>query len=185
MLEHARLKERISYVRGFAEQMPFAADTFDLVTVGLAWHWFDQEVFMDEVRYVLRTGGWLLIYNDVFKGTMRENETFQKWFRDAYVDRYPAPRRRSAAPLDLTMPGFRQLHNEGFHHAQTYDVTELIAVLMTHTNTIAAIHDGRESSEAVAAWLRAALEPLFVRRTCTFDYAGRMSLLERLDESRR
>ncbi|MBO0934442.1 class I SAM-dependent methyltransferase [Fibrella aquatilis] len=56
-LANAPRRPNIDYQTAQAETPPFADDTFDLVTVGQALHWFDVPVFHAEVRRVLKPGG--------------------------------------------------------------------------------------------------------------------------------
>ncbi|MCB1045500.1 MAG: class I SAM-dependent methyltransferase [Acidobacteria bacterium] len=44
-----------------AEQTSFDNDTFDMVTAGQCWHWFDQVRVLHEIRRVLRPKGHLVI----------------------------------------------------------------------------------------------------------------------------
>jgi SAM-dependent methyltransferase len=44
-----------------AERLPFADATFDAVTAGQCWHWFDRHVAPAEIRRVLKPGGRLAI----------------------------------------------------------------------------------------------------------------------------
>jgi SAM-dependent methyltransferase len=51
------------YLAG-AEELPLPDGSVDAVLAGQAWHWFDHERAVDEVRRVLRPGGWLgLVWN--------------------------------------------------------------------------------------------------------------------------
>jgi ubiquinone/menaquinone biosynthesis C-methylase UbiE len=59
MLKHARRREATTYIQGTAEQLPFCAGTFDLVTVGLDLHWFNRDAFLREAHRVLRNNAWL------------------------------------------------------------------------------------------------------------------------------
>ncbi len=48
-----------------AEQLPFADDSFDAITVAQAFHWFDAPVVLGECARVLRPGGGLgLVWNE-------------------------------------------------------------------------------------------------------------------------
>lgn len=50
-------KPNIRYQTGAAEQSPFADNTFDLITVAQALHWFSVDAFHQEVRRVAKPGG--------------------------------------------------------------------------------------------------------------------------------
>ncbi|GAB2531704.1 class I SAM-dependent methyltransferase [Spirosoma aerophilum] len=49
-------KPNIHYQLSQAEQTPFADNSFDLITVGQAIHWFDVHAFHQEVRRVAKAG---------------------------------------------------------------------------------------------------------------------------------
>jgi len=51
----------VTRVRGLAEDLPFGAGSFDLVSVVQAFHWFDRPRFLAEAQRVLVPGGRLLI----------------------------------------------------------------------------------------------------------------------------
>jgi ubiquinone/menaquinone biosynthesis C-methylase UbiE len=60
----------IDWLATRAEDVTFADDSLDLITVGQAAHWFDRPVFYDECARVLRPGGTLaILYNNRIKGT--------------------------------------------------------------------------------------------------------------------
>jgi SAM-dependent methyltransferase len=55
---------RVTALSGTAEAIPLAADSFDAVLVGQAFHWFDRTAALTEIGRVLRTGGALgLLWN--------------------------------------------------------------------------------------------------------------------------
>ncbi|MCB9132249.1 MAG: class I SAM-dependent methyltransferase [Anaerolineales bacterium] len=68
MIAEAEPHDRVSYHTGRAEAIPFPDGTFDLATVGLAFHWFNQAEFLREAHLVLRADAWLVIYNSGFTG---------------------------------------------------------------------------------------------------------------------
>ncbi|MCB2048367.1 MAG: methyltransferase domain-containing protein [Novosphingobium sp.] len=51
----------IDYIEGKAEALPFKAGSYDLVTAGQCWHWFDRPQAAGEVMRVLKPGGLLII----------------------------------------------------------------------------------------------------------------------------
>jgi SAM-dependent methyltransferase len=50
---------------GVAEAIPLPGGSFDAVTVADAFHWFDQEAALAEIRRVLRTGGGLAVLKTI------------------------------------------------------------------------------------------------------------------------
>lgn len=62
MLEAAReLDPRVDYRVGVAEDTGLPDDSFDLVTAGQCWHWFDRPRAAFEARRILKPGGTLVI----------------------------------------------------------------------------------------------------------------------------
>ncbi len=49
----------MNYLRARAESLPLRGGSFDVVTAGQSWHWFDRVAVAHEARRVLRPGGWL------------------------------------------------------------------------------------------------------------------------------
>jgi len=60
-LDQARLHPRITYRKAPAEHTPFPNNTFDLITVAQAIHWFDIGRFYEEVRRTARPGAILAV----------------------------------------------------------------------------------------------------------------------------
>ena len=51
----------VRYVTATAEETGFANESFDLVTAGQCWHWFDRAKAAAEAMRLLKSGGWLVI----------------------------------------------------------------------------------------------------------------------------
>lgn len=51
----------IRYVQARAEHLPFADATFDVVSAGQCWHWFERSRAASEAHRVLKGGGWIAI----------------------------------------------------------------------------------------------------------------------------
>lgn len=53
----------ISYINCIAEALPFKNNSFDIITVLSAWHWFNRDKVNDEIWRVLKNDGYLIIMN--------------------------------------------------------------------------------------------------------------------------
>jgi len=155
MITVSRKEPRVEYVVAGGDQLPFADQRFDLMTLSQAFHWMDRERFLKEARRVLRSEGWLIVYDNYFLGRMANNPAFEGWFRENYPKRFPAPA-KGALRFDE-----RDAENEGFHlskHDQypnsiRFGLTGLVDYLMTHSNVIAAVEFGIEDLAEVRHWL--------------------------------
>jgi SAM-dependent methyltransferase len=56
-LQNAQPRHNVSYQEAAAEAAPFLDESFDLITVGQALHWFDVPKFHEEANRVLRPKG--------------------------------------------------------------------------------------------------------------------------------
>lgn len=56
-LTNAPALPNVKYLVSPAEETPFPGDSFDLITVGQALHWFQTDRFFREVKRVIRAGG--------------------------------------------------------------------------------------------------------------------------------
>jgi ubiquinone/menaquinone biosynthesis C-methylase UbiE len=60
-IRECTLHPKITYSVCPAESTPFGANSFDLITVAQAYHWFDQEKFSREAERVLKPNGVLAV----------------------------------------------------------------------------------------------------------------------------
>jgi SAM-dependent methyltransferase len=169
------------FVRAPAEALPVRDGSFDLATVSLAFHWFDRERFLREAQRVLRPDGWLVIYNNWFTGHMRENKVFQQWNRECYLSFYPTPPRNNQpfTDEDAAAHGFTFVSREEYVNAVAFTTETLANYLMTQSNVIACVEQGRERAEDVYSWLMKELEILFPHETCMFDFGGYIWCLQK------
>lgn len=68
---------RIPYRQGTAECTGLAGSQYDMVTVMRAWHWFDREKAINEIRRILKPNGKLLVIDS---GFLSEHAVVQKTF---------------------------------------------------------------------------------------------------------
>ncbi|MGH7935181.1 MAG: class I SAM-dependent methyltransferase [Candidatus Binataceae bacterium] len=121
MREAARLDREgglaVTYARATAEALPFAQGSFDVVTAGQSWHWFDRSAAAAEARRVLRPGGWLVIAHfdwialpgNVVEATERLIEKHNpKWKLGGGLGIHPL------WPRDAAMAGFIEIETFSF-----------------------------------------------------------------------
>jgi ubiquinone/menaquinone biosynthesis C-methylase UbiE len=67
MLKEAKVQTKkehlpISYVEGNVESLPFKKESFDVLTVGTAFHWFATKKTLKEIQRVLKKNGLVFVY---------------------------------------------------------------------------------------------------------------------------
>jgi ubiquinone/menaquinone biosynthesis C-methylase UbiE len=168
MLSHAYRSPHASYVGGRAEELPFRTDSFDLLTVSLAFHWLDRRLFLTEALRVLGCTGLLVVYDNFFAGRTGddEDEGLGQWMRDIYWRRYPYPPRSTVdfAPEESVDPGFQCETRNEYQNIVEFSRERLVDYLVTQTNVIAAVEEGEECIDDVRGWLLRELASFFEGR---------------------
>jgi len=182
MIALAAHKERVEYCVARAEELPFREGEFDLITLSSAFHWLDRDKFLKEALKVLRSAGWLIVYDNFFQGRMAENEEFNEWYRDSYLRKYPPPVRAWPAftEEDCERKGFRFLGKEQFQSSRSFSVEKLVDYLVTQSNVIAKVEYGEEAIEDVRSWLAESVNPLFGEmKLASFLFQGPIWYMEK------
>jgi SAM-dependent methyltransferase len=181
MLRHAHKKPYIYYVAARSEALPFTSEVFDMLVVGLAFHWFDREKFLREANRVLRPSGWLILFDDHFSGQMTGSEEYARWNKEHYAKRFPPPP-RNRAPLgqdEASIHGFALRARDQFTHSVAFTPEQLVAYLLTQSNVIALVEGGGGDIEAVREWLHASIRPLFKLEAAEFPFTCVLDIFQR------
>jgi len=181
MVAEAESHDRIRYCVASAEGLPFPNNSYDLATVGLAFHWFDQAEFLQEANRVLKADGWLVIYTSGFFGEMAEDSNFSDWAQNVYPERFPTPPRHNYnIDLDTVgLFGFTFHSTEKFTHDEKMQAEQLTRYLLTQTNVIAAVEGGTVPLDSAASWIQDEIEPFFNNKVRTMKFGGSISFLRR------
>lgn len=105
-IEQARLKSNIEYKVLPAEKTDFAVDTFDLVSVAQALHWFKIDDFFQEAVRVLKPGGVLAVWSYNMASVSPEIDAVLHPFVYQFVGPYWPPERKMVDRdyRDITFP---------------------------------------------------------------------------------
>lgn len=182
MLAHARPHSRVQYALAPAETLPLPDHCADVMTAFMAFHWFQRDAFLGEVRRVLKPDGVLALCNSFFAAEMVGRPEFAE-VMDRYLERYPMPERdaRSFGEAEAQAAGF-SFDAQTLSHPVTLNRDQLVAYLLTQSNTITVTDAGRETPDQVAAWLHDALAPLLPDGAVgEFMFGGRLWVLRPLD----
>ena len=175
MLAQAERDDRIDYLRCPSEVLPLANQSFDLVTVSSALHWFERNAFLAEARRVLKPLGWLAIYDNFFSANLQGNPGFKPWFASTYCQHFPAPPRNNQLLDDRSakQAGFQLLEQETYANVVVFDRTQLVDYLLTQTNVIATIQRGEWTLDDARAYLTTEVSSYFPSpEPHAFDFGG-------------
>jgi len=189
MLAQAPGSPQIRYVEALAEALPFGRGVFDIAAVGCTFHWCAPTELLDEVYRVLRSGGWLIIYDNGFMGPTEAFPEMERWYRDVFRHRYPAPPRHPQFhPFMATTTGFRVVASEFVQQSVALESQQLATYLTTQSNVVAAVEQDTETLKDAERWLVSELSGLYgslsgsqARTSCQFTFGGYVSCLRRAD----
>ena len=160
MLRLADRTEGISYVMSAAERLPFMGGAFELVTLCSAIHWLEPSALV-QLRRVLAAGGTLVVYDVWFPAEMEGVPAFAEWMQDTCGPRYPRVAKNRHQPDTMLEAGFRLDRRDDLRYEVSMRLEQLVDYLMTHSERIAAIGDGRETEQQQHAFLSEGLGRLF------------------------
>ena len=179
MLAHARATvPGASFIEAPAEALPVPESSVVLVTTFLAFHWFDQARFLEEVRRVLEPGGYLMICNHHALATLRDHPAFKVW-ADGFYANYPTPPRNSSivGTGDAQRFGFDLIAQSSFEDEFWMNATEVAAYISTQSNIIAKVEQGGERLEDICKTIQCGVQPLLGQARGAFGFRGSVWVL--------
>jgi ubiquinone/menaquinone biosynthesis C-methylase UbiE len=163
MLAAASRVAGVAFVRATADRLPFDDQVFDLTTVCSALHWLKRGALVELCR-ILRDDGSLVVYDVWFPAEMVGEPRFADWMSDVCVPRYPPVAKNRDNLTALPNAGFRRSWSADRRYEVAMTLGSLVELLMTHSERIAAVKDGRETEAEQREFLAGGLQYLFVGR---------------------
>lgn len=179
MLAEAEASGRVDYVCAAAEGLPFRRCLFDVVSVALGFHWFDQPRFLSEANRVMEPNRWLVLYNSWFSGDMDDVPSFREEGWGTYLTQFPSPPRESA-PISADVAetyGFELIGSRDFEDRIALSVHELISCFSTQSNVVLVVENGKLSYEKADEAISDLVAPFFVKERHEFRFPGRVWFL--------
>ena len=172
MLSAAFRHASIRYVAGEAEQLPLASDSFDLATMGSAFHWCDRQATLVEFERVLRRGGSIAIYDIELTG-LAESPALIDWLRSGYWAGLPRCPHNGAFDVRLHVRRpFTLVTNMTLRAEAPMTIDALVSFILSQASSINAVTTGAASFAALEASLRDGLArhvPPVAAATARFD----------------
>jgi ubiquinone/menaquinone biosynthesis C-methylase UbiE len=185
MLRYARCPDKIDYSIAIAEQQPFPGLVFDLVTVCSGVHWFDIDTFLAEAGRIVKSQGWLILYDNFFLSEMKDAIEFRSWFPEIYLAKFPSPARNSSydwSNENVNRKNFILQKEEVFNNEVSFSKEDLILYFTTQSNISSAVESGAYSYAEIENWLNIELEPFFSEPTekRTLYYGNKIQYLQKM-----
>jgi SAM-dependent methyltransferase len=161
MLAHRRgVAPRAAFVVARAEQMPFAARSFDLVTAAGALNYVDMALFLPELARVLTPTGVMVIYDFSAGRRLREDGRLDQWYAE-FERRYPPKPGydMDVTSIDYASHGLKLEAFESFEVAVPMTFRSYVAYVMSETGVELAVAGGA-AEPVVRAWCEATLAPI-------------------------
>lgn len=131
-IKQAEPRDNITYKVSPAEALDAPDNSFDLITVAQAIHWFDLPAFFKTVDRVLKPGGLLAIWGYQFIHTGTEIDKLISHFHSTIVGPYWPPERKllNEGYKDITFP-YKPLPVTEFSMEATWNLSQLTGYLDT------------------------------------------------------
>jgi ubiquinone/menaquinone biosynthesis C-methylase UbiE len=185
MLRFAPRGETIRYALAPADRQPFPDHFFGIITVSSGVHWFDIDRFLAEARRLLKSHGWLVLYENYFDSAICVTDGFNEWCRDSHFQKFPTPPRNNRYDWSDA-----NLQKSGLHFVtelrSTYTIPltkqQLVLYLTTQSNVIAQVASGNYSYEEVEVWLETGLARFFANDpSLPVGYGNWIKFIQRTD----
>ncbi len=145
MLKYAR--DKGLQVRPISYRELHEVSEFNLISVCMAYHWFDPVEALRIFKRISAEGAIWIIYNFYFTGHETSSE-FNQWLLGDYLDAFPTPpRNKSYGAIPTGDPQVSLLKESRGNIQLEFTIDELIGYLTTQTNIEYAISQGRSYDE--------------------------------------
>ena len=158
MLAHRHaVAPRASFVAARAEQLPFAAGSFDVVTAAGALNYVDLGLFLPDLARVLTARGVMVIYDFSAGRRLRESDALDAWYAE-FERRYPPKPgyEMDVRELEYARAGLTLVAFERFEVAVPMTMSQYVPYAMSETGVELAVARGVPEAE-IRTWCESTL----------------------------
>ncbi len=161
LAHHAAVSTQAHFVVAKAEQLPFAAQTFDLMTAAGSLNYADLDQFFPDAARVLKPSGVLAIYDFSEGRRLHDDHRLEDWFA-AFKQRYPAPPGYAldVKALHYSRYGLQLYAYEELEVAVPMTLSSYLSYALSEAGVELAISHGTPEEE-IRAWCHSTLSDIF------------------------
>lgn len=131
-IDNATKKENIFYEVVNAEDTKFENNVFDIITVAQAIHWFNFEMFYNEVNRTLKPGGIIAVFGyDVFSINKEIDNLIQKFYKETTGPYWDKERRYIDEQYKAIPFPFKKIKTPEFSMSYNWQLEQVIGYLNT------------------------------------------------------
>lgn len=131
-LDQAPRLNNVTYQFGKAEESPFLDDTFDLICVGQAVHWFDVEKFFSECQRVARKDAIIALFGySLVRCNDQFNDILDRFYNDFIYAYWEGERKIVDSEYQSINFPFEEFPSEKFKMEVNWSLTDLEGYLNT------------------------------------------------------
>ncbi|MEJ6981323.1 class I SAM-dependent methyltransferase [Pedobacter sp. P351] len=129
-LQHANLKDNITYFLGRSEETDFVDNSFDLITVAQAVHWFDLHSFYKEAKRVAKPNAVIAIWGyNLLNVSTEIDRIIGKFYNDTLHDYWDAERKLVEDEYKSISFPFKEFEVPRFEIVVNWDIEQLLGYL--------------------------------------------------------
>lgn len=134
MIDRIKKEKNTSFVVAPAEELPFKDNTFDLVTVAQAYHWFNYDLAGKEMYRILKPDGKLCVFWKYDRGESKNYlPNFASNNLKKYITKVPKSNKEPIAKEIFHRVGFDYVVEKEFDFDDVYSKEEILGYVQSHS----------------------------------------------------